>query len=524
MKTFTTFMPEKSSDYMKKLLLLLLFCTLHFAFCIFYSTSCSAQNNPDIKRTTHWYFGDQAGLDFTSGSPVVDANYNDSINVQFTMSDTCGNLLLYGGPLKGIYGGTGNFLIFNKNHHLIKNGEIFPSLVGYPLCVPQPGNDSIYYLFYNYYGGGQFPRFYYSIINMKKNNGTGEIVSNNILLLTTFANWRAAATLHCNGSDIWIINKMTDNHQLDSIEPGKIIYAWLLDENGLNNTPVASSVVIKPIDSGGFLRFSPDGSKMAASFANPDAQLPDSCWIELYEFDNCTGVFFNPVIIDPFPMSVGNCFSPDNSKFYASSDWTIAYWHHGEEIFAQFDVSNFNQTDVLASEIIFSDTGTVSKSFQIGTDGKIYVFDENISDTDDWGQDKLGVINYPNLTGALCNYMPEQIDLLGGFHSDQVPPFVDSYFSSFDYQVCNIGVPEIIPDYIVDIFPNPASDFLNIHCKSSGISGIRIYNITGKICFEKKISDEYTVLDIHSFPSGLYFIQLDQNNNHSFINLKFIKL
>ena len=56
-----------------------------------------AQNNPDIKRTMHWYFGEGAGLDFTSGTPVADTlGKVNSDEASFTMSDTCGNLLVYG--------------------------------------------------------------------------------------------------------------------------------------------------------------------------------------------------------------------------------------------------------------------------------------------------------------------------------------------------------------------------------------------------------------------------------------------
>src|SRR5258706_13831645 len=100
-KTFTTF-----------LLLLSLRSQLSFS------------QNPDIKRTMHWYFGWGAGgvgLDFSSGSPVVDTTGNETgPEFCFTMSDTCGNLLFYAGEDSLQY----HLVIWNKNHQIMQNGLI----------------------------------------------------------------------------------------------------------------------------------------------------------------------------------------------------------------------------------------------------------------------------------------------------------------------------------------------------------------------------------------------------------------
>lgn len=93
---------------MKKLL-------LSFSFIVFTCGFAFAQpiNNPDIKRTNHWYFGNQAGLDFSSGAPVADTN--GQINIagnSVSMSDTAGNLLFY----------SDRNTVWNKNHQVMPNG------------------------------------------------------------------------------------------------------------------------------------------------------------------------------------------------------------------------------------------------------------------------------------------------------------------------------------------------------------------------------------------------------------------
>jgi hypothetical protein len=59
------------------------------------------------KEAWHWYFGDHAGLDFSSGSPVVDLNsamYTDEGCA--SISDASGILQFYTGGLKFITGTT----------------------------------------------------------------------------------------------------------------------------------------------------------------------------------------------------------------------------------------------------------------------------------------------------------------------------------------------------------------------------------------------------------------------------------
>lgn len=475
---------------------------------VVFTASAYTQNNPDIKRTMHWYFGHDAGLDFNTLPPVADTNANDSlVYTLFSMSDTCGNLLFYGGMHEG-----NKLLIFNKNHNLM--GIISPYSGYHPLVCPQPGNDSLYYIFYHYYDFDYKLKFGYAIVNMNKNNGLGEVLISQIVLLDSLVYWSPAATHHCNGKDIWIVNKMTDNFVVDSIQPGNKIYAWLLSENGLNFIPVISEVVIKPEwERAGLIRFSPDGSKAVAFFRFLTTQMPDSSWIELYKFDNCTGIFSNPIIIDPLPAPSGLCFSPDNTKLYIFSDFVIMYWHPGEELFAQYDVSNWNLDSILASKTIIK-TGPIYGSFQIGVDGKIYVFDMDTSVSVNWGGEKIGVITEPNLSGVSCNYIPEQIDLLGAFHDQEYIPFVESYFKSFNYYPCGNNISEEnFKIKLLNIYPNPTNDCVVIeNLEEKNNYYVKVYNINNELIYEAKMNNTLKEqIDLSSFSSGIYLIQIFDN-------------
>jgi hypothetical protein len=79
------------------------------------------------------------------------------------------------------------------------------------LIIPDPGDSSKYYLFHSSVdvlsNGTQRPlHFYYSIIDMNLDNGKGDVISkNNILISDTLASGNITACKHANGRDWWVI-------------------------------------------------------------------------------------------------------------------------------------------------------------------------------------------------------------------------------------------------------------------------------------------------------------------------------
>ena len=117
---------------MKKLLFLL--------FLFFIAAFVFGQKQGNI-----WYFGDHAGLDFNSGSPVAITNgqtylvdnHNEGTSV---ICDSAGALLFYSNGQQ----------IWNKNHVTMFNGY---NLLGHlssthaAFIVPLPGSERLFYLF-----------------------------------------------------------------------------------------------------------------------------------------------------------------------------------------------------------------------------------------------------------------------------------------------------------------------------------------------------------------------------------------
>ncbi len=90
---------------MKKLFLIILLFSIAIV--------TTAQHNSESKRANKWYFGDGAGIDFSSGTPVPDLSSSmyaaEGCGV---MSDTQGNLLFYSNGIS----------VWNKNHQVMPNG------------------------------------------------------------------------------------------------------------------------------------------------------------------------------------------------------------------------------------------------------------------------------------------------------------------------------------------------------------------------------------------------------------------
>src|SRR5689334_20241397 len=93
------------------------------------------------KENNVWYFGNGAGIDFNSGSPVG-LNNGALFTVEgcASIADASGNLLFY----------TDGVTVYNKVHSVMTNGL---GLLGgnssseSAIIVPMPGSSTLYYIF-----------------------------------------------------------------------------------------------------------------------------------------------------------------------------------------------------------------------------------------------------------------------------------------------------------------------------------------------------------------------------------------
>jgi len=356
----------------------------------FYSFSLS------FAQTNYWFFGDNAGLDFSSGSPIPITGQSVSDESSAAVSDPItGNLLFY----------TNGITVWDKNHNPMANGT---GLLGHhssamgALIVPQPRHPNIYYLFTaDAYQNNGANGFRYHIIDMNANGGLGKVISKNNLLFTPCAEVNHAV-IHANCKDYWIIARSAT---------GNTYYLYLLTENGIQ-PPVINNIGLTTSASGwGQSKFSPDGTKFATALGTFNFEN----YLQLFEFNNSTGILSNDMLLSTQETSYGVSFSPNSKKLYAGLG---SYF--SQQLY-QYDVSVMNFTAVVTSQLFLSNMPFYPPALQIGKDFKIYC--------SELGKNYLNVIKFPNNTGSFCVYATPGILLapstVGNFG---LPIFPENYF------------------------------------------------------------------------------------------------
>jgi gliding motility-associated-like protein len=358
-----------------------------FIFCLLLVCySVSGQKEGNI-----WYFGNKAGVDFNSGSPV--AVFSSAMNTGHgcaCISDRCsGEMLFY----------TDGTSVWDSTNQIMPNGN---GLLGDRLStqsaiiVPHPDTTTHWYYIFTVQQSGS-GGIHYSVVDMTLNAGKGDIITgqkNRPLVTPTVE--KLTAVKHQNNSAIWVIT-----HKLGTDE----FYAYLIDGSGLNTTPVISSTgaVYNTNAIKGYLKASPDGRHLAAAIRNENT-------FELLEFDNATGIVSNANRFPAnYPGAYGVEFSSDGTKLYATVNSNGLY---------QFDLNAGSAAAISASAVKLS--GNPSVALQLGPDQKIYTNEGR------W----LGVINDPNQAGLACNYVQQAV-YLGAtvFGNSGLPTFLQSYFS-----------------------------------------------------------------------------------------------
>lgn len=373
----------------------------------------------DMQAQKHdytWYlgFGDYSNnsLDSVWGRSIIDFNslsndsisYNGSSFMDFdltnaTISGEQGNFLF---SYNGVY-------IEDASHKPMLNGTNLSDsgyeggdvLIQGGLILPLPDSEDKYVLFHQsskYIGtfGLAGHKLYYSIIDMKENNGLGAVIEKRQLLLTDTLDWgKLSATRHANGRDWWILQLRHDSDEYHRI---------LLTPSGPEILTPQSSNTLHRVGLGQAF-FSPDGSKYAM-FSSLSQQHGN--FLHIYDFDRCTGLLSNPLVhhYQRGPNDVGGIsFAPNSDILYL-----MAY----HRIY-QFDLTS---TDVIASKRLvatrdnYVDTipGTgamIPPTFfcgQLGPNGKIYI--SSIGSVR-----VLSTIDYPDKLGAPCKVNQHSVHL-----------------------------------------------------------------------------------------------------------------
>ncbi len=249
-------------------------------------------------------FGNRAGIDFNTGSPVA---IMDSIKTSEGSASVCnanGELLFY----------TEGSLVWNRNHQLMPNGTDLVYLpLSYPnttptnsttqgaQIIPVPDEPHKYYIFsltsieYGSYTG----RLYYSVVDMSLNGGLGDVISGQKGILIDSMLTEKMTAVPGDRCNVWLL-AMAQNAQ---------IKAYNISGSGIIAMAPVLSSASQPINSlnyPGVMVVSPNRKKIAIG-----KMSVQNGGLLLFDFDPASGLLSNEVLLAPSPLGVyGLCFSP----------------------------------------------------------------------------------------------------------------------------------------------------------------------------------------------------------------------
>jgi gliding motility-associated-like protein len=414
-------------------------------FLLFLSMSIYCQKEANI-----WYFGENAGLDFNSGTPIalLDGQLN-TIEGCASISDVNGNLLFY----------SDGSTVWNRNHKILLNGSGLlgdTSSTQSVIIVPKPLSNNIYYVFTvdKKFGDNGIN---YSELNINLDNGLGGITSNkNIQLSKPPTSEKLSAIKHPHKNEYWVVSRKSETNEF---------IAFKVSNLGVTKTAVVSPVgeTLEDGDYRGALKISPNGRKIAI--------CTEAFGVELFDFDIETGIITNPQILkkrEDFEVFYGIEFSPSSNLLYIG----IAT----DGVF-QFNLKAGSLNDIKNSLVQIAPPRNkfFIDALQLGPDGKIYCTTEKTS---------LDIIKKPNIPGIGCNYVYDGVDLNGRNATSGLPQFIQSYFFSTDIYAENVCFQEstkiFIDGYVDTVVWDFGDSMSGVNNTSNEINTEHIFSAPGK--------------------------------------------
>lgn len=369
-----------------------------------------------------WLLGQNSQANIEYAGMILDFDDTLTVHSEFrntyfrqvnaSICDSLGNVLFSSNGLR-IYNAIGE--VMENSDHL--NPGFFYDIysdAGYILeqgaiALPYSASDSVFILLHKdrvrtedlteVYSG----KFYQTIIDISSNQGLGEVILKNDPLLDEWLSLgKITAVKHANGRDWWIPVRRWHTNEY---------YYFLLTPDGITNNGIQAVGDTIPSGSLGQAIYSPDGSKYVE--ANLYGRQGDPVYINIYDFDRCSGELYNPIQFTYADSAVclGAAISP-NSRFLYVSSWLHVY---------QYDLW---ADDIEASGITvaewdgFADLDIFSNTFylaQLAPDGKIYINSPNSTK-------HLHVINQPDSLGLACEVCQHCVEL-PSWNSFSMPNF-----------------------------------------------------------------------------------------------------
>jgi len=276
--------------------------------------------------------------------------------------------------------------------------------------------------------------------------------------------------------------------------------------------------------------FSLDGTKFATATI--------SGILEVYDFDRCTGLLSNPILLSPRQVELdsifhlqqergqyfGCAFSPSGQYLFANSRDTL--W--------QFDLEADNIP--ASSTVLWYDTVGIDSlnlgRMELGPDGRIYIgafdtlflpIDQSIHLTKVFNPGNqynswLGVVFYPDSVGAGCEFKRHGLYLGGRGTNGILPRTYNTQLGVWVGSPCDPNTTGEANDKDqnakLKVFPNPANDKFNISWPVQGGYSWVLKSLAGSTIMSGNQQTGNATISTATLPVGMYFLEVHSAKEH----------
>ena len=382
------------------------------------------------KQANIWYFGQGAGVDFNFSPPraLTDGQLY-TLEGCSTFSNPDGELLFY----------SDGTTVYDKSHNIMNytNGNPGNNLLGNSsaaqsgMIIPKPLNNDIYYLF-TVTDNNSATGFNVYTIDMSLNGGNGQLIDEDgdgvFFSQLQAGTWseKVAAVKGQECNTFWVVTVFDNN-----------FFSYKVDENGVNDIPVISNVS-SFIDNRGYLKISPDGTKLVVANQSASNAI-------LYDFRNLTGEVSNDETFlaegfndnDPYGIE----FSVDSKKLYISTILGFRYTLLDPAVTYKLFQYDLTATNIPGSQILIHEQtpsdadypeGGFRGALQLAPNGKIYATIPLAYEDPASFATHLDVIENPTADGTDVIFTKDALFLEGRTSTQGLPPFISSLLLPID--------------------------------------------------------------------------------------------
>ena len=356
-----------------------------------------------------WYFGDGAGIDFSdeAGPLAVTDGQITAAEGCATVSDENGDLLFY----------TNGETVWNSEHAVMANGtDIGGSAdASQGVIVVGHGSDaSLYYIFLVEEEASTTKSFKVALLDMKLNNGLGDIVLKNRKIFSeSMEKIAASGTANTN---VLTHELGTNNFRSYSVNDQGINYP---DFVGEGNTFLSDESVR------GYIKYAAGGDKIAHAYNDNGA------FIDFIRNDSANGFEYAQIDVDFGGDVYGLEFSPSGDLLYATLN------NGGSSSLIQIPVNDAYTIAEIENpdSVTVADLSFEAGAIQIAPNGTIYIASNNTSQLFAIGSPD---VRYDPTEGTLLANSLQPFDLAGRNSRLGLPNFIQ-----------NLASPEQVPSISV---------------------------------------------------------------------------